>query len=141
MVLPQFIKTRIYEYLIISEILITYLKQIDRYLYFPISFFNPNLGGVSKGFVLRQWQWGRGGETTLSPVLNSLELRQKLQIWHVSICTYVVSENIPFDTKLLLISLMSTCFCKRLAGKNSTFTQSNSVRVMLEVFQFCFQFL
>ena len=28
-----------------------------------------------------------------------------------------------------------------LFGKNSTFTQSNSVRFVLEIFQFCFQFL
>ena len=53
--------------------------------------------------------------------------------------TYVVSENITFSTKVLLILLMSFFFfffCKKSAilGKNSTFTQSNSVRVALEIF-------
>ena len=44
--------------------------------------------------------------------------------WYVSTHTYVVSDNIPFRTKALLILLMSAFF-----GKNSTFTQSNSVVV------------
>ena len=49
--------------------------------------------------------------------------------------TYVVSENIPFGTKVLLILLMSA-FCKNSAsfGKYSTFTQSNRVRTVLEIF-------
>ena len=68
MVLPQFIKTRIYEYLIISEILITDLKQIDRYLYFPISFFNPNLGGFLRDSF---WGSGSGGEEGKLPFLLS----------------------------------------------------------------------
>ena len=48
---------------------------------------------------------------------------------------YVVSENIPFGTKTLLILLISTFFCKKSAffGKNSTFTQSNIVRAVLEI--------
>ena len=53
----------------------------------------------------------------------------KLEIWHVSTNTYVVSENIPFSTKAVLILLMSVFF-----GQNSTFTQSNSERAVLEIF-------
>ena len=41
-----------------------------------------------------------------------------------------------FSTKALLIFLMSAFF-----DKNNTFTQSNSMRAVLEIFQFCFQFL
>ena len=50
--------------------------------------------------------------------------------------TYVASENIPFSSKALLILLVSAFFCKKLAfsGQNSTFTQSNSVRAVFEIF-------
>ena len=49
--------------------------------------------------------------------------------------TYAVSENILFSTKALLILLMSAFLCKKsFVGKNSTFTQSNNVRAMLEIF-------
>ena len=43
--------------------------------------------------------------------------------------TYVVSENIPFSIKALLILLMSAFF-----GKNSTITQSNSVTTVFDIF-------
>ena len=43
--------------------------------------------------------------------------------------THVVSEDMPFSTMALIILLMSTFF-----GKNSTFTQSNSVTAVLEIF-------
>ena len=48
----------------------------------------------------------------------------------------LVPENIPFSAKELLIFLMSEFFCKKSAffGQNSTFTQSNSVRPVLEIF-------
>ena len=48
----------------------------------------------------------------------------------------VVSENIPFSIKVLLILPMSTFFCKKIAcfSQNSTFTQSNSVRAVLKDF-------
>ena len=72
--------------------------------------FNPNLGGL-----FRDSFWG--GEEMglkLTPVQNSLELCQKLAIWHVSTHTYVVSESIPFSTtKYILILLMSIFFCKK----------------------------
>ena len=67
-----------------------------------------------------------------------------VDIWRLeSTHTYVVSEIIPFSIKVLLIFLMSAVFCKGSAfyGQNSTFTQSNSVRVVLEIFYFCFQIL
>ena len=44
------------------------------------------------------------------PVQNLLELCWKLQIWHVSTHTYLVSEIIPFSTKAVLILLMSAFF-------------------------------
>ena len=45
-------------------------------------------------------------------------------------------SDIPFSTKVVLILLMSAFFCKKSAffGKNSTFTQSNIVRAILEIF-------
>ena len=51
--------------------------------------------------------------------------------------TYVVSENIPFSTKALLALLISAFFFTKKSvffGQNSTSTQSNSVRVVLEIF-------
>ena len=48
----------------------------------------------------------------------------------------IVSENIFFDTNTLLISHMSAFFCKKMVflGKNSAFTQSNSMRAILQMF-------
>ena len=73
-----------------------------------------------------------------------LKLCLNLQIWHIRTDKYLVSENIPFSTKVLLILLMLAFFCNKLAffGQNSTFTQSYSVRVAFEisVLQFSFQF-
>ena len=42
----------------------------------------------------------------------------------------------PFSAKALLILLISAFFCKyqRFFSKNSTFTQSNSVTAVLEIF-------
>ena len=44
--------------------------------------------------------------------------------------SYVVSENITFSSKPLLILLMSAFFAKTFFGQNSTFTQSNNVRAV-----------
>ena len=65
------------------------------------------------------------------------------EIWYVSKHRYLVSKNIPFSAKALLILLMLIFFLQKISifGKNSTFTQSNSVKVVLEIFKFCFQFL
>ena len=43
--------------------------------------------------------------------------------------THVDTENIPFSTMALLILLISAFF-----GRNSTFTQNNSARAVLEIF-------
>ena len=50
---------------------------------------------------------------------------------------YVVLENLPFSTKALLILLMlAFLFLQKSAffDRNSPFTQSNSVRAVLEIF-------
>ena len=62
-----------------------------------------------------------------------------LETWnlvHKDTHTYVVSENIPFSTKAVLILLMSAVFLQKIAffGENSIFTQSNIVRAVLEIF-------
>ena len=49
-------------------------------------------------------------------VKNLLELGQKLEIWRVSTHSYVVPEDIPFSTKVLLI-----CFCQYFFEKNQRF--------------------
>ena len=48
----------------------------------------------------------------------------------------VHTQNIPFSTKALLILLMQTsCLQKKIFFcRNGTFTQSNSVRAVLEIF-------
>ena len=47
-----------------------------------------------------------------------------------------VLVNIPFSTKALLILLMSAFFLQKISffGQNDTFTQSTSVRAVLEIF-------
>ena len=72
-----------------------------------------------------------------------LELYLKLEIWHVSIHTYLLSKNIPFSTKALLMLLMLALFFaknQRFFSQNSTFTKSNrlrAVRFFSSVFRFC----
>ena len=46
---------------------------------------------------------------------KTLELCWKLEKWHVRKNPYLVSENMPFSTKALLILLMSAFFRKQLA--------------------------
>ena len=55
---------------------------------------------------------------------------------YVSTNRYVVLENISFSIKALLILLMSALFSNKSAffGKNSTFTERNSVKAVLEIF-------
>ena len=94
-----------------------------------VRYFNPNLVGVFRGSF---WGGGGGGGGKITPpppVWNSVALRKKLEMWHVSTDPYLVSGNISFSTKVLLILLMSAFF-----GQNNTFTQSNSVRAVLEMF-------
>ena len=71
---------------------------------------NPNLGGCVRG---------PGG------VKRGGGVRIMLETWNsVSTHTYVVWENIPFSTKVLLVLLMSTFFCKKqkTVNKNVSFT-------------------
>ena len=86
--------------------------------------FNPNLGGLFRGSFK-----GEEERYKITTCLKLVRIMLKLEIWHVSTNTYVVSENIPFSTKAVLILLMSIFF-----GQNSTFTQSNSERAALEIF-------
>ena len=58
-----------------------------------------------------------------SPRLKLVRIMLELETWYVSTHTYVVSENIPFSTKAILILLNFNV---------STFTQSNIVRAVLE---------
>ena len=63
----------------------------------------------------------------------------KLKIWCVSTNTYGVPENTLCSTKALLISLnvdvnISLARNLHFFDKNSTFTQSNIVRAVLEIF-------
>ena len=69
-----------------------------------------------------------GGIITHPPTPCLKIARIMLECWYVSTHIYVVSENITFTTKALLIFLMSAFF------ENSTFTQSNNMRAMLESF-------
>ena len=64
------------------------------------------------------------------------KINKKLKVWYVSKHKYVVSENMPVSTKILLILLMSAFCSKKSAffGKISTFTQSSGVRAVLEIF-------
>ena len=60
------------------------------------------------------------------------------EIWYVNTHTYVIYENTTFSTKALLILLMPVFFpylCQYFC-KNSTFTQSISVRVVTMTSQF-----
>ena len=105
-----------------------------------LRYFNPNLGGLFKGSIWGGWAWaGLGGGKITPPPSLRLKLviiLREIQLWHVSTHTCVVSENISFNTRTLLILLMSAFFCKKSSffGQSSTFTQSNSVRVVLEIF-------
>ena len=107
--------------------------------------FNPNLGGLFRGSF-----WGGRGRGVVKitplpiPYLKLVRIMLKTSnLARKYTRTYVVSENIPFSIKALLILLMSAFFFKKAAfsSQNSTFTQSNSVRVVPEIFWFCFQFL
>ena len=79
--------------------------------------------------------------STQSPGLEYLFIKGG-KICHVSSHPYIGSENIPFSAQAALILLMSAFFCKKFAVfvQKSIFTQSNNMRAVLEIFQFCFQF-
>ena len=82
--------------------------------------FNLNLGGFFRGSF-----WGRGEE--------SLKLvRFMLEAWNL-VCkhthTRLDSEKISCSNKVLLILFMPAFFCH-----NGTFTRSNIMRAMIEIF-------
>ena len=118
---------------IFNELLHSNLIKLD---------FDPN-HEIWMGFQWFVLSYG-GGVKMLTPCLKVVKLCQKYEICNVSTHrTQVVSENTSFSTNAALNLLMSAFFCKKSAffDKNSTFTQSSSVRAVLEIFQFCFQFL
>ena len=60
-----------------------------------------------------------------------------VETWNVNTHIYIVSENIAFSTKALLILLRSTFFGAKFSiffGKNTTFAQSYGVRAVLQIF-------
>lgn len=67
----------------------------------------------------------------------SKTVRIMLEDWFESTLRYVVSENTPSCNRTPLILLISAFFCKisELLGKNTIFTQSNSMRAVLKFFQ------
>ena len=96
---------------------------------------NHNLGGLFRGpFEVRV----KGGNYV--PCLKLVRIM--LEIWYIGTHPYTVLENIPFSTKTLLILLISAFFVKNWAFfcKNSTFSQSNSVGAVLDIFSSVFSF-
>ena len=77
-----------------------------------------------------------GGITFPRLCLKLVRIMLETSNWHWSTQTYLISKNIPFSTKLLLILLMSAFFLQKSGffSQNSTFTQCNSVRAVLEIF-------
>ena len=92
-------------------------------------FFNLNLGGFFRDLLYGEGDLGGWGYYSL--VWKLLGLCSKLEIWYVSTGTCLVSENIAFSARISLILLKSTLFC----------ILNNSMRAVLKIFYFCFQFL
>ena len=69
-------------------------------------------------------------------------IRIMLEIWYIGTHPYTVLENITFSTKTLLILLIPAFFVKNWAFfcKTSTFSQSNSVGAVLDIFSSVFSF-
>ena len=65
-------------------------------------------------------------------ISNQMDFKIRFQMNFYEYLTLVVSEDIPFSNKAHLILLMSPFFRKKSSffGKNSTFTQSSSVRAV-----------
>ena len=84
---------------------------------------NLNLGGLFRGSL-----WG------FYPLSKTRWNYARNLKFGTYVHTYVVSENISFSTRILLILVMPAFFFKKSTffGKISTFTQSNSVRTVLE---------
>ena len=84
-------------------------------------------------FLGVRFEVGAGGKIT--PCLKLVRIMLETETWYASTHTCVVLEIYPFVTSLLIL-LMSAFFCKRSAffGQHSTFTYSNSVTAVLEIF-------
>ena len=69
-------------------------------------------------------------------------VRIMLEICYIGTHPYTVLENMPFSTKTLLILLISASFVKNWVFFciNSTFSQSNSVGAVLDIFSSVFSF-
>ena len=87
-------------------------------------FFQQFFAGINENFIL--------GDITSFLKLVRIVLETS-NLAHKYTC--VVSENMPFSTKVFLILLMSA-FLQKISvfGINSTLTQSNSARDVLEIF-------
>ena len=98
---------------------------------------------IQVGFLEVSFERGASGGVKLpsSPKLVRIMLETSISTSkQAHICSfrkytfqYQVAPNFA-DVSILLQKIV-------LFGKDSTFTQSNSVRFVLEMFQFCFQFL
>lgn len=104
--------------------LVRLLHRLFFLLYFILRKFSRDgyLTLIWVGFLRVRFEGGRG-EVKLPPphththaVKNLLELCQKLEIWRVSTHSYVVPEDIPCSTKVLLI-----CLCQYFFEKNQRF--------------------
>ena len=88
---------------------------------------NPNLSWLFRG-------WFCGGKVT-SPCLTLVRIiPETLARKYTHICSF---RKYTFQFQEPVNFAGISTFCK----KRSTFTQSNSVRAVLEIFYFCFQFL
>ena len=97
--------------------------------------FVKELGGHFRGSF-----WGRGELLPTPPILSKTSYKL-LETWNLvrkHTHTYAVSENMPFSTKALLTLLVPAYFFffrkSAIFGKNSTITQTTSVRARLEIF-------
>ena len=89
--------------------------------------FNPNHSGIVGFLGVRFGVLRELGGVKLPPVYKSLELCQKLKIWYKCIRMYI-PENIRFNSKNPFLLLTEAFVCK-----NSIFTESNSMRVVLDM--------
>ena len=66
----------------------------------------------------------RGGGGKITACLKLIRIMLVRHVWYISTQTYVVSENILFSTKTVLILEMPAYFCKKSAffGENCAFT-------------------
>ena len=99
---------------------------------------NTNMGGLFRGLF-------QGGDGWISPCVKLVRIM--LETWNlVHKYTHIYSfrkKNFWYQGLLNFGNTSIFFFCKKSVffAQSSTFTQSNSVRAVLEFFYFCFQFL